>query len=88
MSEATVLPLKKVEEFGISSVTIVVGYKTKDGKIEETVQEIDASTVQISGFKLDHNRKHKSVKNENGDFIGFEPTGEETINLTVKFIKG
>jgi hypothetical protein len=73
--------------FPIEYVSIVVGQKDKDGNVTETIHTIDGTEVQIVEHKLHIAQKHKQAKGPEGELIGFEPTGEETLNLQVKFIR-
>jgi hypothetical protein len=71
----------------IEYVHVVVGHKDKDGTRHEVVHKVDGTDVAISKFNLSHEQKFAKVKNEEGLPLGFEPTGEEVLTVTVKYIK-
>lgn len=84
-NEKKPLPISK--DFVVESVHVVVAYKTKNGKTEEVVHTIDGTQVQITDFNLKTSQKTQKVKGDDGELIGFEPTGEESLTVSVKFTK-
>ena len=76
----------KANTFPVDSVTVVLGYQTKKGT-EEVVHTIDGQQVQIVSCHHQIEKKVKAMKNEDGTLLGYEPTGEETLTLKVKYIK-
>lgn len=74
-------------DFPIDSIHVVIGVKTKDGKVEEQVYSVDGTKVQITGYTFDVKQKHQKAKDEDGNLIGFEPTGEETMRLVVSYVR-
>lgn len=73
-----------VPESEVEYVHVVVGYKTKNGT-QEVVHQMDDG-VTIDKFVYDLERKQEKVK-EDGALIGFAPTGEEILKITVKYHK-
>ena len=80
-------PLPISKDFVVESVSVVVAYRTKSGKSEEVVHTIDGTEVQITDFSLKTAQKTQKVKGDDGELIGFEPTGEESLTVSVKFTK-
>jgi hypothetical protein len=74
-------------DFPIEYVTIVVGQKGKDGKVHEMVHTVDGTDVSIVDYQFNVKQKHAKAKTEEGMTIGFEPTGEETIKMTLSYIR-
>lgn len=73
--------------FPINSVTVVIGYETKNG-IEEVVHQVDGVKNDIVAVVHSVERKTRAVKWEDGSIKEYEATGEEILNLKVKYIKG
>ncbi len=71
----------------VTDVAVVIGYKTKNGKKEEIVHTIDSDDVRIVTCSHTVEEKMKAAKDEEGNSLGFEPTGEYVLTLKVKFIK-
>lgn len=71
----------------VVDVAVVIGYKTKSGKREEIVHTIDSEEVRIAICNHSVEEKVKQAKDEEGNIIGFEPTGEYILTLKVKYIK-
>lgn len=69
-----------------SDVAICLGLLGKDGKRQEVVHQIDSDSVRIVSVShgvVEKMRQHK----EDGQLLGFEPTGEYELTLKVKYIK-
>jgi hypothetical protein len=79
------MPPSKSGAFPISNVGVVIGYQTKKG-IEEVVHQVDGDDVTITSCTHEVVKKMRQVKEE-GQVVGFEPTGEETLILKVKYIR-
>jgi hypothetical protein len=79
------MPPSKAGDFTINSVGVVIGYKTKKG-IEEVVHQIDGEEVTITSCQHEVVKKMRQVKEE-GQVVGYEPTGEETLVIKVKYIR-
>lgn len=76
------------DKFPVSSVAVVVGYRTKNGGEEEVVHTVDGETVQIISCTHDVQRKVKAYRDPETKEMGDpEPTGEETLILKVKYIR-
>ena len=73
--------------FPVNSIALVVGYETTKG-IEEVVHQIDGKKCDIVSVHHQIERKTKAKKDERGDIVAYELTGEEILTLKVKYIKG
>lgn len=71
----------------VSDVAVVIGFKTKSGKREEIVHAIDSDDVRIVTCAHTVEEKVKQSKDEEGNLLGFEPTGEYILTLKVKYTK-
>lgn len=74
-------------DFPVEYVTVIVGQRDKNGNCHETVHLVDGKDVSIVDYQLNVKQKHVKAKAEDGAVIGFEPTGEETLKLTVSYIR-
>lgn len=70
----------------VSDVTVVIGYTDRDGKRQEVIHDI--ANVQIIGCHHQVEEKVQKIKDEDGRFAGFEPTGENILTIKVKYLKG
>jgi hypothetical protein len=70
----------------VSDVTVIIGYKDRDGRRVEVIH--DVNDVRITECTHSFTEKQKLAKDEDGHILGFEPTGEYVLKLTVKFNKG
>lgn len=71
----------------ITDVTLIIGMKTKDGKREEVIHDIntdDALRIVTCSHTIEE--KTRACK-EDGQLVGYEPTGEYVLTLKVKYIK-
>ncbi len=87
---AEVSPIKKQEprkscSNEITDVRIVIGYKAPDGTRHEAIQMIDPNEYIIDGYTLTIDKKTQKCKDEEGNFLGFEPTGEQLLSFKAKF---
>jgi hypothetical protein len=73
--------------FPINSVTVVIAYETTGG-IEEVVHQVDGKKNDILSCIHNIERKAKAVTDKDGSILKYETTGEQTLILKVKFIKG
>lgn len=73
--------------FPVNSVTVVIGYETKTG-IEEVVHQVDGVKNDILSVLHHFERKTRAIKWEDGSIKEYEATGEEILNLKVRFIRG
>jgi hypothetical protein len=73
------------KDFPINSVSVVIGVKTKKS-VEDVIHFIDGEEVTITDCHHQIVKKMKPKKVD-GDIIGYEPTGEETLILKVKYIR-
>ena len=78
-------PPSKAGDFTINSVGLVIGYKTKKG-VEEVVHQVDGEEVTITSCTHEVVKKMRCVK-QDGQVVGYEPTGEEMLVLKVKYIR-
>jgi len=69
----------------IDSVGVVIGYTARDG-VREVVHQVNGSEVEIISCVHSVEKKMRACK-EDGQLIGYEPTGEETLTLKVKYIR-
>lgn len=70
----------------ISGVMVDLTFRGRDG--ESVVQHvINGREVKIVGYHMTISKKTQKSKNEEGNLIGFEPTGEEELVLKVKYIR-
>lgn len=69
----------------ISDVSVIVGYVDKEGKRQEVIHDI--ANVRIIGCQHQVEEKVQKVKDEDGNFAGWEPTGENILTLKVKWLK-
>lgn len=72
----------KTEEDPISFVKVEVGYKS--GNVAHIISDEDYS---IDDFSYQMSRKTQKVKGDEGEFLGFEPTGEYVLTIKVKYTK-
>jgi hypothetical protein len=90
MSESA---LKSVENtskrtgIAYSDIAVVIGYLDKDGNRQESVHVIDSDVVDISKVNLVVENKMRACKNEEGNLIGYEPSGEVHLKLEVKYFE-
>jgi len=71
----------------ITDVTVIIGMRNREGNREEIIHDIN--TEQKKRIVLcNHNieEKMQKAKDDEGIFIGYEPTGEYTLTLKVKYI--
>lgn len=80
-------PPKTNEEFNVKYVHVLIGTMGKDGEVHETVHSVNGDDVMITAFKQHSEDKVKPCKDDDGRVIGFEPTGECQMSMTVKFIR-
>ena len=73
-------------DFPIQKVEVTVTYTTPDGP-KKVVHEVDGAKVQIARCTHDIDKQFKPTKDEEGNLLGHEPTGIETLKLNVKYIK-
>ncbi len=61
----------------------------EDGVRKEIVHEIGVNDDDVRIVSVQHGilEKMQKAKDEEGNFLGFEPTGEYELTLKVKFIK-
>lgn len=74
-------------DFPIEYVQVVVGSKDKDGNRHEVIHTIDGKDVSIVDYQFSIKQKHTKTKDDEGRPIGFEPSGEETLKLTLGYIR-
>lgn len=73
--------------FPISYVSVVVGYETANG-IEEVVHVVDGKKNDILSCHHSFDRKTRPVKDKDGSLVAWETTGEQSLILKLKYIKG
>lgn len=69
----------------VDSVGVVIGYSARDG-VREVVHQVNGSEVEIISCIHSVEKKMRACK-EDGQLVGFEPTGEEVLTLKVKYIR-
>ena len=72
----------------IEYAAIVFRIKDRSGVVHENVVEVDGSKVAVSMFNLSITNKMAKAKDEEGNIVGFEPTGEKTVNLKISYVEG
>lgn len=73
--------------FPVNCITVVIAYETQNG-IEEVVHTIDGKKSDIISVQHLVERKSDKKKDEKGNIVAFEATGEELLLLRVKYIRG
>lgn len=74
-------------EVHVTDVVVIIGMKTKGGKREEVQHSIDVEDgLRIVKCVQEIEERQRQCK-EDGQLIGFEPTGEYNFNLKVKYVK-
>jgi hypothetical protein len=73
--------------FPVNSVTVVLGYETQTG-IQEVIHVIDGTKSDILSVQHTIVRKSDKKKDDKGNLLAFEATGEEELVLRVKYIRG
>lgn len=69
----------------VSDVTVIIGYKDRDGRRTEVIHDI--ADVRITECQHSFAEKQKMTKDNDGQLLGFEPTGEYILKLLVKYNK-
>lgn len=70
-----------------TDVAICIGLEpVSGGDRKEIIHQIDGSQVRITSVEHKVNEKMRAVK-EDGQLIGYEPTGEYELTLKVKYFK-
>lgn len=70
----------------ISDVTIIVGRKNLEGQRTEEMNNIDGRDFRITGFSEVVVEKMQKVKDDQGNLMGFEPTGEYELTVKVRYV--
>ena len=78
---------KKKPDMPIGSVTVSINYLDGEGKMQEVMHDIGGENVRIVQCIHNINQKVKMAKGDEGELLGFEPTGEYELTLKVKYIK-
>lgn len=73
------------DDVSVGYVKVAIGYKTKEG-IKEVVHEVSSDDYDMTNFTFVQDRKFKPTKDEEGNPLGFEPTGEYSWALKIKYI--
>ena len=71
----------------ITDVTVIIGMRNREGNREEIIHDINTENKKRIVL-CNHNieEKMQKAKDDEGMFIGYEPTGEYTLTLKVKYI--
>lgn len=79
--------VQKKNRLGLKTayVTVCIGQIGKDGKIHETLHQIDSDEFSISEVFVQEKAAKAKVKDDDGALVGFEPTGEQELVLKVKY---
>jgi hypothetical protein len=70
----------------VSDVRVIIGYTDAAGVRTEVVHQV-GSTERITSVVHSVDEKQQKSKDDEGNFIGFEPTGEYVLKLAVKYNK-
>lgn len=71
----------------ITDVTICIGIKDARGNRQEVIRQIQDS-AEFRIVKCLHDvEEQMSVKKQDGDIVGFEPTGKYRLKLDVVFVR-
>jgi hypothetical protein len=81
------MPTPRPTGFPVNSISLVIGYETQQG-IQEVVHVIDGQHCDILEVQHSVTRKSDKKKDEKGNLVAFEATGEEMLILKVKYIRG
>jgi len=71
----------------ITDVSVIIGMLNREGKREEIIHDIntaDATRIVLCHQNIEE--KTRAVKEE-GQLVGYEPTGEYILTVKVKYIK-
>ena len=77
-------PFRKVSSNKITDVKVLLGFNTPNGR-QEAVYVIPAEEFIIDSYAVSDEEKVMKAKGSEGEFIGFEPTGEHTFVLKIKY---
>lgn len=83
---AQVPTFRRPEALPVKDVTVIIGYVDKDGHRTEVVHDIGPG-IHITGVMHSVVEKQQKTKDDDGSFLGFEPTGEYELQLKVKYNK-
>lgn len=70
----------------ISDVTIIVGRRNAVGQRTEQMHNIDGRDFRITCFSEVVAEKMQKVKDDNGNLVGFEATGEYELTIKLKYV--
>lgn len=70
----------------ISDIGVIIGVQTKDNGRQEVMYDIGAGKHRILKCTHELTEKVRAVTEE-GQFLGYEPTGEYEFILKVKYLK-
>lgn len=71
----------------VSDVTLIIGYRDRQGARQEVIHDIVDSDHRI--VMCSHNviEKVQKVKDDEGNLMGFEPTGEYEVTIKIKYVR-
>lgn len=71
----------------VSDVTLIIGYRDRQGARQEVIHDIVDSDHRI--VMCSHNvlEKVQKVKDDQGNLMGFEPTGEYEVTIKIKYVR-
>jgi len=69
-----------------SDVTVIVGRRNAAGERTEQMHNIDSRDFRITGFSEVVIEKMQKVKDDTGNLMGFEPTGEYELTIKVRYV--
>lgn len=81
----TVESISKRTSIEYTDLTVIVGSNDKDGNRQEQVHVIDGEVVNIAKVLLLNEEKQRACKNDEGNIVGYEPSGEVNLKLEVKY---
>lgn len=67
-------------------IAVILGMQTKDSGRQEIIYDIGGGKHRILKVTHENIEKVKAVT-EDGQFLGFEPTGEYEFTLKVKYLR-
>jgi hypothetical protein len=78
---------KRKSAVPVQDVTVILGMQNREGNREEVIHDINTlEDLRIVSCAHTIEEKTRAVK-EDGQLIGYEPTGEYILTLKVKYIK-
>lgn len=64
---------------------IVLQFKGQDGNLYDATTDLSQDEFKFESYMLNIDEKHVNKKDEQGDLIGREDTGERTLTLKLRY---